>query len=157
MRCLCRDYFSSSTEEKGGTHCYTIYYSLTEEKNQSVLINNIHNSQRDLNSVHLRCHRGSRHDCALFCSAGGKNWPLVHCSLCRGQFVSMESTHWTTGSHWNGSDVGRAQDCSFLLAPGGAKQPRDGFWWFCFCNSKSTRLVQTQKLPSLTPELILQC
>lgn len=38
------------------------YYSLTEKKNQSILINNIQNSQQDLNSIHLRCHQGSRPD-----------------------------------------------------------------------------------------------
>lgn len=38
------------------------YYSLTEKKNQSILINNIQNSQQDVNSIHLRCHQGSRPD-----------------------------------------------------------------------------------------------
>lgn len=47
---------------EGGVPYYTPYYFLTEEKNQSVFMNNIQNSQKDLNSIHLRYCQGSGPD-----------------------------------------------------------------------------------------------
>lgn len=92
---------------EGGEEGYMLYYSLTEKKNQSILINNIQNSQEDLNWIHLRCHQGSNPHWptswlgrALFSSITSKigvdliTFTVHHSSLMeRGQLFSL--ANWT--------------------------------------------------------------
>lgn len=105
---------------EGGVPYYTPYF-LTEEKNQSVLMNNIQNSQKDLNSIHLRYCQGSGPEWLKTWLQKGISIQLLEkigLDLTRGQFISVESSHWTTSSHWNKRDLGRAESCFFLLVPG---------------------------------------
>lgn len=94
---------------EGGEEGYMLYYSLTEKKNQSILINNIQNSQEDLNWIHLRCHQGSNPHWptswlgrALFSSITSKIWVdlitfTVHHSLWREDssfpWITEQSVH----------------------------------------------------------------